>query len=190
MRAGGFAAVFEGDGRFERSSSIRLLLPRQRGGKALTELARWALLAIDIRHWGTLRSGPARGLSSVRIDRQHRDFIWEWCERDSCHPRSTYRIVLDCLACAACCRDNRVVLEDADRRLWHRMGRPELDAKPYLRSAKGVTLLRLRADGRCIHLAADQRCSIYGLRPANCRAFPAGSEACLAARLDTLGIVD
>lgn len=190
VRAGGFAAVFDGAGGFERSRSIRVLLPRRRGGGGLTEPALWALLALEIRHWGTLRTGPARGLSTARIGPRHREFILEWCERDSVHPESTYAMTLDCVRCAACCRDNRVVVEPGDRRLWHRAGRADLDTKPYLRTAKGVTLLRLADDGRCMHLGTDQRCSIYPLRPGNCRAFPIGSEACLAARLDTLGIID
>ena len=189
VRAGGFAAVFDGMGAFERCQSIKLLLPRRRAG-GLTEMAQWALLALEIRRWGTIRTGLAKGLASVRLRREHRAFILEWCERDSGQAHSTYAITLDCLQCAACCRDNRVVLEPADRRLWRRAQRDDLDAKPYIRTLRGVTLLRLAPDGRCLHLGDDQRCAIYRLRPANCRTFPVGSEACLAARLDTLGIVD
>jgi Fe-S-cluster containining protein len=126
----------------------------------------------------------------VRVAKGHRAFIREWCERDSTCPGHTRQVELDCLACGACCRDNRVVLEPYDRVLWRQSGRPDLAERPYVRTAKGVMLLCLTADGACVHLGPGNRCAIYRLRPGNCRSFPAGSEACLAARLDTLGIVD
>jgi uncharacterized protein len=184
VRRGGFAAVFRPDG------EMRLLLPRTPGG-SLTEMARWALLAIDIRRFGLARTGPARGLFVVRVKPRDRDVIREWCERDGVCPRSTHPVDLDCSACGACCRDNRVVIEKSDALRWRRAGRADLAGRAYLRSSGGTVLLRLLHDGSCVHLTQPRhRCSIYDVRPDNCRAFPVGSEACLAARLESLGIVD
>jgi hypothetical protein len=181
VRAGGFAAVFYPAG------DVKLLLPRTRDG-ALTELALWALLALEIRRWGSARSGPARRLAAVRVKKHHRPIIREWCERDGAEPESTRTMELDCLSCGACCRDNRVILETPDLAQW-RAERPELLGRAYLRRSNGTVLLRV-VDGACVHLGEGNRCRIYPLRPGNCSAFPVGAEPCLAARLETLGIVD
>jgi Fe-S-cluster containining protein len=184
VRAGGFAAVLHPGGR------VRLLLPRERSG-GLTEAALWALLAIDLRRWGSPRTGAARGLASawLALD-EDKDIVREWCERDAKNPSSTRRIRLDCLACAACCRDNRVVLEPEDFRAWRGARRDDLGRAPYTRLSNGQTVLRLQPSGRCVHLESSNHCAIYALRPSNCSAFPMGSEPCLAAREETLGIVD
>lgn len=184
VRAGGFSAVMHPGGR------VRLLLPRDRKG-ALTEPALWALLAIDLRRWGSPKSGPARGLASVWLARgEDKDIVREWCERDATNPKATRTLRLDCLACAACCRDNRVVLEPEDFRAWRKAKRDDLAGKAYTRRSNGQTVLRLQPSGRCVHLQKSNHCAIYALRPSNCSAFPAGSEPCLAAREETLGIVD
>jgi uncharacterized protein len=180
---GGFGAIVHRDG------TIRLLLPRA-SPSGLTTLARWALLCLEIPRTRTVRAGPARGLATVRVPPRDRDSIREWCERDSAHPRATRRLALDCGACGACCRDNHVVIGRADVERWCVHGRADWSGRAYLRTSKGTRLLRLTNQGRCIHLKRDGRCRIYALRPDNCRAFPVGSEACLAARIDTLGIVD
>jgi hypothetical protein len=181
VRAGGFAAVFFANG------EIKLLLPRGRDG-ALSEMALWALLSIDVRRWGSARSGPARRLAAVRVQQRHRDIIGEWCKRDSAEPHSTRTMELDCLSCGACCRDNRVLLERPDLARW-RAERPDLLNRAYIRRSNGTVLLRLE-QGACVHLGRGNRCNIYPLRPGNCSEFPVGAEPCLAARLETLGIVD
>lgn len=181
MRAGGFAAVFYPKG------DIKLLLPRARDG-ALTEMSLWALLALEIRRWGSARSGSARRLAAVRVKKRHRSIIREWCERDAGQPESTRTMELDCLSCGACCRDNRVVLEPPDLARW-RAERPELLGPAYVRRSNGTVLLKL-AEGACVHLGKGNRCQVYPLRPDNCSEFPVGAEPCLAARLETLGIVD
>ena len=191
VRAGGFAAIFQPNGQ------IKVLLPRERDGQ-MTEMATWALLSLDIRRWGAARTGPARHLAAVRVKDEHRDIIREWCDRDAEQPASTRRVSLDCLACGACCRDNNVVLEKPDLARWRRAQREDLLGPTYVRRSNGKVVLKLRRDDHlngqrsksCVHLGAANRCAIYALRPDNCSAFPKGSEACLAARLDTLGIVD
>src|SRR5690349_19576828 len=82
VRKGGFSALIDKKGR------IKVLLPRTRAG-ALTEMSEWALLALEIRRWGSARNGPARGLAAVRIKPGDRGVIRDWCERDSTHPGAT-----------------------------------------------------------------------------------------------------
>jgi len=79
---------------------------------------------------------------------------------------------------------------DARRRAVH-MTREELGRRPYVRRARdGKVSLRFGPGGRCRHLQADRRCAIYELRPFNCSVFLMGSEACLVAREETLGLRD
>src|SRR4051812_33124916 len=73
VHSAGIAAIFYPDG------EMKLLLPRKRDG-ALTEMALWALLSLNIRRWGSARSGPAKKLAAVRVREDHRDIIREWCE--------------------------------------------------------------------------------------------------------------
>jgi len=182
VHAAGIAAIFYPDG------EMKVLLPRKRDG-ALTEMALWALLSLNIRRWGSARSGPAKKLAAVRVREEHRDIIREWCERDAGEPESTRVMKLDCLACGACCRDNRVVVEPHDLARFRRAKRLDLLGKAYLRRANGTVLLKLKGNA-CVHLGTKNMCQIYPLRPDNCSAFPVGSESCLAARLDTLDIID
>jgi uncharacterized protein len=183
VKTGGFSALFF------KSGQLKILLPLGRGG-SLTEMAQWALLSLEIRRWGRARTGPTRSLAAVNVKPKDRASVREWCDRDSVHPRSTYPLRLDCRTCGACCRDNRVVLEPSDLLLWKRRGRADLLDRSCVRASKGAKLLRLTAKGACVHLGPSNRCTIYRLRPGNCSAFPVGAETCLAARLDTLGIVD
>jgi len=182
VKAGGFAAVFYPNG------SIKAYLPRAKSGE-LREMSLWALLSLEVRRWGSPRSGPLRGLASVRVREEHRDIIREWCERDSYEPKSTRVMKLDCLACGACCRDNRVVLEEPDLARWRREGRSDLLGRPYVRRSNGTVLLKLH-QGACVHLGGGNLCTIYPVRPDNCSAFPVASEPCLSARLETLSVTD
>jgi Fe-S-cluster containining protein len=75
-------------------------------------------------------------------------------------------------------------------RTWRRAGRTDLLSQAYTRRSKGEVVLRLTANGRCMHLGRGNRCGIYPLRPANCSVFPVGAEPCLSAREETLGIID
>ena len=183
VRGGGFSALF-----FE-SGEVKVLLPLGRDG-SLTEMARWALLSLEIRRWGHARSKQLRALAVVNVKPRDRAAVREWCERDSSHPRSTHRIRLDCRKCGACCRENKVVLKAPDLARWRRSKRTDLLGRSYVHASKGTKLLRLTDKGNCVHLRPNNRCAIYRLRPYNCSAFPVGAETCLAARLDTLGITD
>jgi Fe-S-cluster containining protein len=62
---------------------------------------------------------------------------------------------------------------------------------PYTRRSGGQLMLRVLSNGKCTHLGRkDNLCGIYTHRPDACRYFPAGSECCLFAREEELGIVD
>jgi uncharacterized protein len=183
VRRGGFSALSTDAG------EIKLLLPRTKSGE-MTELAQWVLLALDLRNWGSARSGPAEGLAAVWVKSEDRDIVEAWCARDERHPPHTRRLQLDCLACGACCRGSRVVIEPSDRAAWTRAGRSELGGRAYLRTSRGETVLRHAPSGACVHFGAENACGIYPLRPFNCRVFAVGSEPCLTVRDGILGIAD
>jgi Fe-S-cluster containining protein len=82
------------------------------------------------------------------------------------------------------------VLGRDDVSRFERAGRPELAAMPYARRKNGKLMLRLATDRACLQLGMDNRCSIYAIRPEMCRTFPMGSECCLSARAEDLGLYD
>jgi uncharacterized protein len=184
VKAGGHAALVGPDQR------VDLLLGVDGDGK-LTELALWTLLSIEQQRWRRVQEGPAQGLAAVRVTPRYAGAVLDWCERDSVHEGALRSVELDCLACAACCHDANVLLESDDLARWKAAGRAELGRRSYVRRARdGKVTLRFAASGRCQHLGDDRRCGIYELRPDNCRAFVVGSEACLSAREETLGLRD
>lgn len=184
VRDGGHAVICREDGLFD------LLLTVDARGR-ITELGLWSLLALGKRRWRRVQDGPARGLATARLDASLEGSVLDWCMRDSAHEGPTRVLSLDCLECAACCQDAEVLLDDEDLARLRAAGRADLARRSYVRRARdGRITLRMAPGGRCQHLGADRRCGIYELRPDNCRAFVIGSEACLAAREDTLGLRD
>ncbi len=105
-------------------------------------------------------------------------------------PRPLRTIDLDCLECGACCKDNEVILNKADVARFKKGGRPELARPPYTRTKDGTLYLRLLKSKDCRHLASDNKCGIYELRPLACSEFPVGSEPCLFSREEELGVTD
>jgi Fe-S-cluster containining protein len=184
VRAGGHAAItHEGGG-------VDLLVGVDARGK-ITELGRWALLSIEIARWRRVKGGPAKGLATARLSPRYQGAVLDWCARDSMHEGPTRVLSLDCMDCAACCHDANVVLDEEDLGRWRDAGRADLTGRGYVRRARdGKVTLRFAATGRCQHLGDNLLCGIYALRPDNCRAFVIGSEACLAAREETLGLRD
>jgi len=181
VREGGLAAIVD------EGENIEALLPVDEKGK-ITELGLWALLAIEQRRWRRVKEGPAEGLAATKIAPDYVGVVLDWCARDAVHEGPTRAMEIDCTACAACCHEANVVLEEKDLERFRAGGRKELAGRDYVRRAlDGKMTLRFAKDGRCQMLGQDKRCTIYSLRPDNCRAFVAGSEACLAAREDTLG---
>jgi uncharacterized protein len=184
VRRGGCAAIVDERG------DVSVLLPVGADGR-ITELGQWALLAIEQQRYRRVTEGPAAGLATARIRENYGGSVLDWCERDSVHPGSTRSIELDCLKCAACCHEANVLLDEADFERWRDAGRSDLLGRTYLKRARdGKITLRFAESGRCQHLKQDKKCRIYEIRPDNCRAFVVGSEACLAAREDTLRLRD
>lgn len=184
VRAGGHAMVWRpGTG---KKPVAWMLLPTDASGD-LTELGFWSALALERNTYERLKSGPAKGLATLRIPRDFEHAVESWCERDSRWPGSTRAVQLDCLTCASCCKRNRVQLDDDDFARWHEADRDDLSQKPYTRTEKGITLVQLKKSGDCVHLDGVY-CGIYALRPDNCRLFPVGSEPCLGARKEELGV--
>lgn len=184
VKRGGFAAIEDETGQ------VKVLLPVDEAGK-VTELGQWALLSIEQRAWKRVKEGLGVGLATAKIRAKYAGSVLDWCERDAVHEGSTRTIVLDCLECAACCHEANVLLDEADFERFREGGRPDLVNKAYIkRSRDGKITLRFAKDGRCQHLQTDRKCAIYLIRPDNCRVFVVGSEACLAAREDTLKLRD
>jgi hypothetical protein len=184
VRKGGHAAIIHDN------DVIEMLLTVDARGQ-ITELGQWAILAIEQQRWRRVKEGPAQGLAAVRVRPSYGGSVLDWCERDSVHPGATRTIRLDCLECAACCHEANVVLDEADFERWREADRRDLLGRAYIKRARdGKVTLRFAASGKCQHLGRDKKCRIYPIRPDNCGAFVVGSEACLAAREDTLGLRD
>lgn len=157
---------------------------------AITELGLWSILAIEQRRWRRVKLGPAKGLATTRVKPEYGGSVIDWCERDSIHPGPTRTIELDCLECGACCHEANVIVDQADLDRFRKAGRKDLLDKVYFKRKNGLITLRFLDNGCCRNLMSDNKCAIYPLRPDNCSAFVVGSEACLAAREDTLSIRD
>ncbi len=141
--------------------------------RSQTVLDRWAILDLAKSTYGIARKGPLRGLVTTPVPRGAEDVVRARATRDSIYAKPRRTITLDCRECGACCRNNDVVLTKRDHQ---RMGKR--------------IVLRLLKNGDCSELGAGNTCRIYDKRPDACRYFPVGSECCLFAREEELGIVD
>lgn len=183
VRRGGHAAIVHETGR------VDVLLTVGADGK-ITELGLWSLLAIEQRRWVRVKKGVAKDLATARVTDKFAGSVIDWCDRDSIHAGSVRRIELNCIECGACCHEANVVMDEADLARFRDGGRPDLARKDYVkRSRDGRITLRFAPSGKCQHLQGTM-CGIYPLRPDNCRVFVVGSEACLAAREETLKLRD
>lgn len=175
VRAGGLAVV-------RSALDWKLFVPTDEDGD-LPELCMWAMMDLGVRAPKRAEKGALAGSTWTRLTDGQRVLVRRWLKRDRGHEGATTEVRLDCTACGACCRRNRVVLEDDDFARWKKAGREDLGLRPNVRRHRGRSLVVLRDDGDCIHLRGNL-CGIYALRPDNCRAFPAGCEPCLSARLE------
>jgi len=183
VRAGGLAAIVHDETR------VDLVLPAEAGG-ALTTFAAWALASLEHAGDTEPQEGPDSGLRSASVDFDQALTILDWCDRDAVHPGPTRAMVLDCVACTACCQDADVVVETGDLARLVAHGRADLASEShYRRDDEGRLHLRFLGS-RCEHLGERGACAIYEARYTACRAFPPGSEPCLAAREDTLDVRD
>jgi hypothetical protein len=183
VRAGGHALLWESP------RKARLVFAKPRPGDE-HDLGWWSVLDLGRSAYTVVWRGGFAGLAYLRVPHDCYGIVRERALRDSIHPAPTRAITLDCLECGACCKDNRVEIEEVDVERFEKAGRGELAKPPYAKRDDGKLILVLRRDKRCKHLASDNRCDIYPIRPDACSTFPAGSECCLSAREEELGIVD
>jgi hypothetical protein len=184
VREGGHAVVWLS------SRKARLVFARPRPGDE-HDLGYWSALDIGKTEYSVAKRGPFAGMAFVRVPHDCYRIMRDRITRDSVHPGPTRRIELDCLACGACCKDNRVELERKDIDRLEQAGRGDLARRPYARREEdGAIVLVLRTDKRCKHLGDDNMCGIYAIRPDACSTFPVGSECCLSSREEEMGIVD
>jgi Fe-S-cluster containining protein len=183
VRAGGHAVVWIAP------RKARLVFRQPEPGD-VHDMGYWSVLDLGRTEFSTAKRGPFAGMSFVRVPHDCYTIVRERVVRDSIHEGPTRTIELDCLACGACCKDNRVELDDEDIARFERGERGDLARPPYARRDDGVLVLVLRRDKRCKHLEEDNRCSIYPIRPSACSTFPVGSECCLSSREEELDIID
>jgi Fe-S-cluster containining protein len=150
------------------------------------DLAFFSILDLGKFRFDIVQRGVTKGLATIRVPDDCRDIVRRRAERDRIHLGSLRTLELDCVVCAACCRANRVILEDDDVQRFAQAGRGYLAKMPYARRSDGKLVLRLTESGACLHLRRDNRCDIYEIRPEMCRVFPLGSECCLSARAEEL----
>jgi hypothetical protein len=183
VRAGGHAIVWLSP------RKARLVFARPHDSDEF-DLGRWSALDLGRPDYAVAKRGAFAGMAYVRIPHDCYGIVRDRVVRDSVHPEPTRSLELDCLACAACCKDNRVELDEEDVARFEGAGRADLASPPYARRDDGTIVLVLRRDKRCKHLGEDNRCGIYAIRPIACSSFPPGSECCLSSREEELGLVD
>ena len=183
VQVGGHAVVWLS------AKRARLLFTKPQVGDE-TDLGYWSVLDLGLSEYATATRGPFAGMAYIRVPHDCYGIVRDRIRRDSIHRGPKRWLALDCLSCAACCKGNRVELEDRDVARFEQAGRGDFARKPYAKKDNGVVVLVLRKDKRCKHLADDNRCGIYAIRPDACSTFPAGSECCLSSREEEIGIVD
>lgn len=183
IRAGGHAVVWI------EPRKARLVFARP-AGRDEDDMGWWSLLDIGRSDYRVAKRGPFAGMAWAPVPHDCYAIVRDRVVRDSIYEEATRAMELDCLACAACCKDNRVELEEPDFERLAAAGRAELGRPPYAKRDDGKVILVLRRDKRCKHLGDDNRCGIYAYRPDACSTFPAGSECCLSSREEEMGIVD
>jgi uncharacterized protein len=184
VRAGGHAVVWE------TPSRARMVFATPPKNDFVKDLGYWSLLDMGRDRWTKMASGPYRGLSSVIIAKDCHNIVIDRAERDAVWKGATRTVRFDCLECGSCCRDNKVELDEDDIERFLDAGRPELMKPPFTRKSGGKVVLKLLKSKDCQHLAKDNKCGIYPIRPDACSTFPVASESCLYAREEELGIVD
>jgi Fe-S-cluster containining protein len=184
VRAGGHAVVWDGDRR------ARLVFREPKPGDE-EDLGAWAVYDFGKRRWVVHEGGSFDGLASTIVPKNCLWIVERRAERDSVHETPRREVSFDCTKCAACCRENEVLLFEPDLDRFRRAGRDDLEKPPHaIRRKDGHLVLTLLPDGRCRQLDEKGRCGIYELRPAACSEFPMGSECCLYAREDAFQSYD
>lgn len=183
VRAGGHAVVWIAP----RKARLVFARPTARDED---DLGYWSVLDLGRTDYRVAGKGPFEGLAFIAVPHDCYAIVRDRIRRDSTHPRATRAMELDCLACGACCRDNKVILDDVDVERFEKAGRGDLARPPYARREDGSVVLVLRKDKDCKHLGRDNKCGIYAIRPDACSTFPVGSECCLSSREEEMDIID
>jgi len=184
VRSGGHAVVWNGSRR-----AVLVFSTPAEGDEE--DFGAWAVYDFGKSRWDVHDSGPFAGLASTIVPRECLWIVRRRTERDSEHEGPRRPIAFDCTKCAACCRDNEVILGDVDLERFAKAGRDDLTKPPFAKRRKdGKTVLTLLPTKDCRHLGRDNRCGIYEIRPNSCSEFPMGSECCLYAREDGLKVYD
>jgi Fe-S-cluster containining protein len=91
--------------------------------------------------------------------------------------------IVDCTRCANCCRTMRIVITDEDipRIAGHLGLAPDEFISTYLEwdEKEGCYLIKTTP---CPFLGADSKCTIYDVRPENCRGYPFTDKPYFASR--------
>lgn len=183
VRAGGHAIVWT-------TPRKALLVVPKPDDDSEQDLSSWSLLDLGINDYKLAPRGHFRGLAVMPVPRDCHSIVRRRVERDSVHPGPSRTVAFDCLECGACCRDNNVILDDDDIARFKAASRGALAKPPYAKREDGKMVLKLGRNKACKHLAGDNKCGIYAIRPSACSTFPVASECCLSAREDELGVVD
>lgn len=186
VKRGGHAIVFE----TPKRAWLVFRAPDANAPEGVEDLGEWAVLDLGKQRWQVPERGPFRALATTLVPPQHVDVVERWIERDSKWPGPTRKISFDCLKCGSCCRDNEVTILKQDIVRFRKAGRMDLLKPPFARRTDGKLVLTLLKSKDCRHLARDNKCGIYAVRPDACSTFPVGSECCLFAREDEMGIYD
>jgi hypothetical protein len=164
---------------YARSGGIAVVKTRswQLWGVRSTLLVEWAAWAVE-RAGIISDKGPSKGLMVARIVADWRSRVDEWITRDVAFKGATRLESYDCTQCAACCFNNRVVLDSEDQARWQNQKRLFRHTKM---TGRQLLLVLQPTTKACPHLEGT-RCGIYLVRPNMCREFPAGSEHCITSR--------
>ena len=121
---------------------------------------------------------PSRGMALIAVPHDCYAIVRFRVVRDSIHAGPTRAMDLDCLECGACCRDNRVVLEDVDIARFDAGRTRRARAPPYARRDDGSVVLVLR-QGQALQ-APGGRQQVRHLRrsvPTRAARSPSGASA-------------
>src|SRR4051794_27649501 len=142
----------------------RLVFPPPKKGDEM-DLGYWSVLDLGRFDYDIEKAGPFAGLGVMRVPHDCYTIVRDRVTRDSIHPGPRRQIDLDCLECGACCRDNRVELEEQDVARFEKADRRELAKAPYAKRDDGKIILVLQRNKDCKHLAGDNKCGVYPIRP-------------------------
>jgi hypothetical protein len=181
VRAGGHAVVWDGKRR------ARLVVPLFDPADD-TSLDYYAILDLSKHRYRVVSRGHLAGLIETRVPTDGLHIVRHRIARDAAHAGPVRTVALSCFSCGACCTKNEVVVDERDMQRLERARRTDLLAPGLVRRRRGTVTLRLTKSGACHHLGQDNRCAIYEVRPGMCREFPVGSECCLSARAEDLGL--